>query len=229
MKPWRTIASLDTADGLLELRLRGEADFLIVSAGRVLMTSSARLSEEALATRACGAIAGRSSPRVLVSGLGMGYTLRAALDALPGRARVTVVELHRAIVAWCRGPLASATRGALDDARVTVKIADVARVIAGAPRASFDAIILDLYEGPYATQGPNDPFFGPKALAATHAALAPQGVLAIWSEEHDPRFAERLAAARFTVTTYREGRGGRRHVIYLGHKSDEALRSDGQR
>lgn len=220
MQPWRTVASLDTPDGLLELRQRGAADFLIVSGGRVLMSSAARRSEEALATRALAALGPRPAPRVLVSGLGMGVTLRAALEVLPRRARVTVVELHAAIVTWCRGPLAPVTRHALADPRVDVRVADVARTIADARPAAFDAILLDLYEGPYAvTQAADDPFFGPTALAAAHAALAPGGALAIWSEEIDPAFARRLAAARFTVATHREGHGGRRHVVYIGQKS----------
>ena len=216
---WETLDTVATAEGPLELRRRGERDFLIVIAGRVLMTSAARRSEEALAQLACAEIAGRPAPRVLVGGLGMGYTLRAALDALPAAARVVVAELSPEVVTWCRGPLAVLTSDALGDPRVTVEVADVARVIAAAPAGSYDAIILDLYEGPHAaTQRADDPFYGPGALARSRAALAPGGVLAIWSEEPDAPFERRFAAAGFTTARHQAGKGGRAHTIYLGRR-----------
>ena len=216
-RPWTTLASVATHEGALELRQRGEAEFLIVIAGRVLMTSVARRSEEALATLASTRIAGVKKPRVLIGGLGMGYTLRAALDALPPGARVMVAELTPSVVQWCRGPLAALTRNAIGDARVTVEIGDVARVIERAPAQSWDAILLDLYEGPHeATQRADDPFYGRSALERAKAALSDKGVLAVWSEETDTAFARRFAAAGFEVTTHRAGKGGRTHVVYLG-------------
>jgi len=218
-RPWTTLATVPTADGALELRQRGEREFLIVIAGRVLMTSAARRSEEAVATLACAAVRA-PKPRLLIGGLGMGYTLRAALDALPAGARVTVAELTPEVATWCRGPLAPLTDGAVLDPRVTVTIGDVAAQIAAAPKASLDAIVLDLYEGPHeATQRRDDPFYGPTALARSHAALAPGGVLAVWSEDADPAFGKRFVAARFDVTTHRAGKGGRTHVIYLGRRA----------
>jgi spermidine synthase len=147
----------------------------------------------------------------------MGFTLRAALDALPPAARVIVAELTPAVVDWCRGPLAPLTNGALADERVSVEVADVAKVIAAAPPGSYDAILLDLYDGPYATRRqPRDPLYGPDALGRTHAALARGGVFAVWSEELDAPFARRLSAAGFAVEELRVGRGGRSHVVYLG-------------
>jgi spermidine synthase len=222
-RPWQTIASVPTPEGALELRCRGDegpgADYLIVVGGRVLMTSSARRSEEELAERAVAALPAkaRAAPRVLVGGLGMAFTLRAALDALPAAARVTVVELNPDVVAWCRGPLAPATNAAVADPRVTVVVADVARAIADAAPGAFDAIVLDLYEGPNAaTQEANDPFYGAAALGRARAALAPGGVLAVWSEDPDAAFERRFGGAGFAVTTHRSGRGGRTHVVYLG-------------
>jgi spermidine synthase len=147
----------------------------------------------------------------------MGFTLRAALDALPADARVTVAELTPEVAAWCRGPLAGLTGGAVSDPRVRVEITDVARVIAGAAPGAWDAILLDLYEGPNAaTQRADDPFYGAAALARAHAALAPGGVLAVWSEDPDEAFPRRFAAAGFRVAVHRGGRGGRVHVVYLG-------------
>lgn len=217
MKPWITLATVDTADGPLELRRRGERDFLIVIAGRVLMTSSERRSEEALATLALAKLRSKS-PRVLVGGLGMGYTLRAALDVLPAAARVTMAELTPAVAEWCKGPLAPLTNGAVLDPRVTLVIDDVSAVIGRAHRA-YDAIIIDLYEGPNAaTQQANDPFYGKAALARTHAALADGGTFSVWSEDADAAFEKRFAAAGFAVSRHRLG-SSRRHYVYLGLKS----------
>ncbi len=224
-RPWQNIAAVPTAEGTLELRRRGDDEFLIVIAGRVLMTNSNRRSEQALATLACAALGGRGpeaerrtgGPRILIGGLGMGYTLRAALDALPAEARVDVSELNPAVVDWCRGPLAGLTGDALADARVRVEVRDVAQQIASAAPGTYDAILLDLYEGPYAaTQRREDPFFGPKALVRTRRALSRGGILAIWSEDFDAPFTRRFGAAGFAVATHRTGHGGRTHIVYIG-------------
>lgn len=217
-RPWTTLATAPTDEGALELRRRGDADFLIVIGGRVLMNSSSRSSEEELARRGLADVQG-PAPRVLVGGLGMGFTLRAALDALPPRAAVTVVELNPVVVDWCKGPLAAATRDAVTDPRVRVELGDVARAIATAKAGAFDAILLDLYEGPNAaSQRRDDPFYGPGALARAHAALAPAGMLAVWAEDPDAPFAKRFAAAGFDVRTHSIGQGGRRHIVYLGRR-----------
>jgi spermidine synthase len=214
MQPWKTLETVPTAEGALELRRRGERDFLIVIDGRVLMTSAERRSEEALSTLA---LDGKRA-RVLIGGLGMGYTLRAALDCVPATADVTVAELTPAVAAWCKGPLAPLTNNAALDPRVRIVIDDVAAVIARAQPGTYDAILLDLYEGPNpATQHADDPFYGRAALARAHAALAPGGVLAVWSEEADDAFAKRFGAAGFTVETHRLG-SSRRHFVYLGRR-----------
>lgn len=213
---WTLIATETTPEGKLELRRRGDADFLLSIDGRVLMNSASQRSEEALATLGCALVADRAAPRVLIAGLGMGVTLRAALDALPPRAQVTVAELTPTVVSWCRGPLAPLTAGAILDPRVQVVIGDVAHQIATAPPHAYDAILLDLYEGPHAaTQRREDPFYGPRALARTRAALDVGGVLGVWSEDPDPQFPARLGAAGFDVSQHRPGRGGRAHRVYL--------------
>src|SRR3954447_3118560 len=122
MQPWRTIDRADTQEGPLELRQRGERDFLITIDGRILMTSVAHRSEDALAKLACARLAETPRPRVLVGGLGMGYTLRAALDCLPAGAQVVLVDLNAVVVRWCQGPLAALTAGAINDGRVTVQV-----------------------------------------------------------------------------------------------------------
>lgn len=223
-QPWQTIEKVDTPDGVLELRRRGVRDFLILINNRVLMNSSANRSELALGKAACRNIASRVRPRVLIGGLGMGLTLRSALDALPAAAQVVVAELNPVVVGWCRGPLAEITRSAVNDPRVTVVIKDVSVVIkkAAEPGAEqFDAIIIDLYEGP----GPSsdallDPFYGGRALKTTAAALSPGGVFAVWGENPDAGFEKRLAAAGLSVDRQRPGRGGLRHVVYVAQKRD---------
>lgn len=217
MTPWKTLETVTTADGALELRQRGDREFLIVIDGRVLMTSRDRRSEEGLATLACDVLPGPRR-RVLIGGLGMAYTVRAALDALPASAEIVVAELTPQVEAWCRGPLAVLTDAAVADPRVRVVIGDVADVIARAPRGQLDAIILDLYEGPHAaTQRADDPFYGRAALTRCHGALASGGTLAVWSEEPDDAFVRRFSAAGFDVSTHRLGKT-RTHIVYLGRR-----------
>lgn len=198
---------------MLELRRRGESDFLITRDGRVLMTSAAHRSEMELARLALAKLAARREPEVLLGGLGMGFTLRAALDALPPRARVVVAELHPVVVEWCRGPLAPLTGAAVHDPRVCVEICDVARLI-GSGRC-FDAIAVDLFAGPRGP-GRDDPHFGGAALARVRGALRPGGVFGVWSEQPDAAFEKRLRAAGFRVERTRPGRGGLRHAVYVG-------------
>lgn len=218
--PWKTIDMQRTHDGMLELRQRGERDFLILIENRVLMNSVSCRSEEVLGELACRAVARRRNPRVLVSGLGMGLTLRSCLDALPADAAVVVAELNPVIVEWCRGPLADLTGCALADPRVTVQIKDVSRVISGAGAGAFDAIILDLYAGPHARTDPNkDPFYGTRAIEASWKALADGGVFAVWGEAPDSGFEKRLPAAGFNVEKHRPGRGGLRHVVYIAMRN----------
>lgn len=218
-RPWETLERVTRPEGELALKRRGERDFLIAIDTRVLMTSAAHRSERALAEHACGSLAERARPRVLIGGLGMGYTLRAALDLLPSRARVVVSEIEPAVVSWCRGPLAVLTRGAVADRRVEVREEDVAATIASAaqPGASaFDAIALDLFEGPRGTRSEqNDPHYGEAALERMRAALAPDGLLCLWSEDAARGFERRAVAGGFALETHRAGRGGRRHVVYV--------------
>jgi len=218
-RPWQTLEKVDTRDGVLELRRRGELDFLILINGRVLMNSSANQSEIVLGESASFAVADRRSPRVLIGGLGMGLTLRAVLDSLPPSAEVVVAELNPVTVQWCRGPLAGLTGSAVADGRVTVVVEDVSQVVAKAAQSGakrFDAIIIDLYEGPGSATDPrNDPFYGSQALKVTASALSPGGVFAVWGENPDSAFEKRLTAAGFSFDRQRPGRGGYRHVVYL--------------
>lgn len=219
-RAWETLDRVVSGEGELALRRRDDGDFLITVGQRILMTSRAHRSEVALAERACAGLAACHEPRVLIGGLGMGYTLRAALENLPPRATVVVAEIEAAVLRWCQGPLASLTDGAVDDPRVEVRVEDVGDVIAGAAQpnaARFDAIAVDLFEGPRGTPGEeNDPLYGNAALDRAHAALVPGGRYAIWTETPAPGFQKRFATRGFGVSRHTEGKGGRRHVVYVG-------------
>lgn len=222
-KPWQVIDSIDTDEGLLDLRQRDERDYLITIDDRVLMNSIANMSEIVLSELACSSLKNKKNPRILVGGLGMAFTLKAALDNLPSAAEVVVAELNPIMVKWCQGPIGHLTDGAVDDPRVKVVIDDVAQIIrraaTEAKEKGFDAIILDLYEGPYeGDQGRGNYLYGKKALALSSRALTAGGVFAVWSEDPDKGFEKRLRSAGFTFERQRPGRGGRRHVVYIARK-----------
>lgn len=221
-QPWTTIDRISTEEGALELRQRGERDFLITIGPQILMNSLSNRSEIVLGQRGCGHLKESDRPRVLVGGLGMGITLKAVLDTLPASAQVVVAELNPTVVEWCRGPLAPLTENAVNDPRVTIEISDVAALIrrtaVNGGEARFDAIILDLYRGPHAkTHHSDDPLYGSRAIENMRAALKPCGAVAVWGENYDESFDKRLQSAGFTVTTERPGRGGLRHAVFLAH------------
>jgi spermidine synthase len=184
------------------------------------MNSRANRSEVALGRLACAHLQNRVSPRVLVGGLGMGFTLKAVLDSLPDTGRVVVAELNPVVVRWCQGPLAGLTDSAVNDQRVTVEIADVADLIrrSGRPgeEEGFDAVVLDLYKGPhYHSHKRDDPLYGSNAIVNTRKVLKPDGVFAVWGENYDAEFDKRLCDAGFSVKSERPGRGGLRHVVFV--------------
>lgn len=219
---------IDVADipggGQLRLMQRG-SDFAIEYGDTQLMVSWASRSEQALATLACQRVA-MDGCRMLIGGLGMGFTLGAALAALPGNANVVVAELVPKVVEWARGALSHLFGGALDDPRVVVNICDVHDVINGSPE-QFDAILLDVDNGPDGLISPaNDRLYCDWGLRTAYAALSPGGVLAIWSGYPQHGFADRLEDAGFLVeeVTMRTGENGRgdRHVIWLATRQHRA-------
>ncbi len=223
MKPWILLGESHTPDGTrLTLMLR-DREHVIFADGKLLMSSRMHGSEEALATLACAHVTSAAAPRVLVGGLGLGFTLRATLDVLPPRATVVVAELVPAVVEWNRGPLGPLANHPLDDPRVEVAVGDVAGVIKGR-RAGFDAILLDVDNGPDAfTSSLNAGLYANDGVVQAHAALTPHGVLAVWSAWEDRKFEQRLRWAGFTVTMHRVRarlkQGGPRHTIFLGTRS----------
>ncbi len=221
-RPFKLLDSVDTPEGRLELRQRGERDFMISIAGRVLMSSHIHRSETAVAELACNTLRGRKSARVLIGGLGLGFTLRAALDALGASARVIVAELNPAVAAWCRDQVAHLAEHALSDARVELVIGDVTdqirRINSDAKQPRLDAIVLDLYLGPSDRDQDTGPLYGRSILRDTYAALAPGGVYAVWSEDPSPKFEKRLKDVGFSVERVRSEGGGPRHAVYIASR-----------
>lgn len=194
--------------------------FTVRMDGHELISSRGRGSEEALAELGCQWLGDTARPQVLVGGLGIGYTLRAALDRLPRRAEVTVVELFTHVVRWNRGVLGALVGFPLDDPRVTVAIGDVFGVVA-IERDRFDAILLDVDNGPdVPVLDRNRRLYEPRGLECLRSALAPSGTLAVWSADDSPEFVGRLEAAGFTVdrmTIPVVGSAG--HVVYLARRT----------
>jgi spermidine synthase len=224
--PWSLLDTAHVPGGELRLMRRG-AEFSIMLGGNQFMNSRVRGSEEALATIACERIRSRATPRILIGGLGMGFTLRAALAALGADARIVVAELVPAVLAWARGPMAELFGNSLADPRVSAREADVADLIRSGS-AAFDAILLDVDNGPEGlTRKANDALYDLDGLRAACAALRPGGVLAVWSAKPDLKFSRRLRQAGFEVDEERVradgSRGGARHVIWI------AARADGRR
>jgi spermidine synthase len=217
--PWTHLdtAAIPNGEGELRLMRRG-AEFSIMSGAVELMNSRLSGSEKALATLAFQALGDRRDLRVLIGGLGMGFTLRAALTELGPKARVDVAELVPAVIGWARGPLAELFEGSLTDPRVTLHAVDVADLIVVA-RASYDTILLDVDNGPGGiNRAANDSLYALDGLRAAGRALAPGGVLAVWSAGPNAEFARRLRRTGFRVDEVQvraraPGRGAR-HVIW---------------
>ncbi len=223
MLPWELLGTAHTPAGDEMTLMRRGGEYLILANGKDLMSSRMHGSEEALATLACAHARTLEAPRVLIGGLGMGFTLRATLDTLPDTARVVQCELMPAVVAWNRGPLGPLADYPLEDHRVKVDVGDVADALVNGVGA-YDVVLLDVDNGPKAfTQEDNAGLYGNAGIARARAALKPGGVLAVWSAWPDRKFEHRLRYAGFKVDTQRVyarlKSGGPRHTIFLGTRA----------
>ncbi|MDF2620087.1 MAG: hypothetical protein K0S00_2746 [Xanthobacteraceae bacterium] len=224
MIPWSQLDTAKVPDGFGELRLmrRGE-EFSIMSGAIELMNSRLSGSEKALAALACARLGPDAKPRLLIGGLGMGFTLRAALAETGSQAEIVVAELVPAVVAWARGPMAGIFGTSLNDPRVSLFEGDVGDLIR-AGGAAYDAILLDVDNGPGGLmRAANDGLYDANGLRAARAALRPGGILAVWSSGPDRDFTARLRRAGFSVEEARvraNGKGGgARHVIWIAAKA----------
>lgn len=224
MIPWLQVDTARVPGAEVELRLmRRGTEFSMMLGPNELMNSRLSGSEEALATLACKRIAAVKRPHLLIGGLGMGFTLRAALAVLGPEARIMVAELVPAVIAWARGPMADVFGDSLNDPRVNIREADVVDVIRSHASA-FDAILLDVDNGPEGLiREANDVLYDLRGLKAIRRALRPGGVLAVWSSGPHPAFTRRLRDAGFVVNEVAvratTRRSGARHVIWFATKS----------
>ena len=222
MTPWQILGSgRAPRGGELVLYQRGN-EFSIRVDGCELMTSRASHSEQEMARLAVERLVGlASNPRLLIGGLGMGFTVRAALDALPPGARISVAEIVPAVIAWNHGPLGHLARCPLEDRRVKVDLADVARTIANTTDP-FDAILLDVDNGPRGlTREANQGLYSEAGLVSARRALRAGGLLVVWSASPDARFERRLRQAGYAVETVEvpargPTAGGTRHTLFFG-------------
>lgn len=225
MIPWELLDTTPVPGSHEPLSLwRRGGEYSIRIGPHELMNSRAHSSEEALAELACARVGDRPTPCVLIAGLGMGYTLAAALRQLPAESRVTVAELVPAVIHWNRHHLGTLAGHPVDDQRVRVHEGDVGAVLRQATIA-YDAILLDVDNGPEGlTSSANDALYSPAGLAAAFTALRPHGVLAVWSAHPCAPFAKRLGQAGFAVEEVslraRGRHGGGRHVIWLATRKE---------
>lgn len=225
MVPWVHLdtASIPGEQDTLRLMRRGD-EFSIVVGTTELMNNRARGSEQALAKLTCARLDDRARARVLIGGLGMGFTLQAALDELGPAAEVVVAELIPAVTTWARGPLAHLFDGSLDDPRVELRVEDVGLAIQSGP-GRYDAILLDVDNGPEGlTRRANDRLYDTWGLKRARFALKPRGILAVWSGSPDRKFKARLQLCGFRVDEVRvhaHGKSGRRNVLWLATRADE--------
>jgi spermidine synthase len=222
--PWSLLDKAQVPGGGGELRLmRRGTEFSIRLGHNELMNSRLSGSEEALATIACERIKARNRPQILIGGLGMGFTLRAALTVLGSEARITVAELVPAVLRWARGSMVEVFGTSLTDPRVSIREADVGHLIR-AGRSTFDAILLDVDNGPEGlTRKNNDALYDLEGLRAAGTALRPGGILAVWSSGPDLNFTRGLRKTGFDVDEVKVrangSRGGARHVICIATRA----------
>ncbi len=221
MTPWKLLDSAQVPGGGGELRLyqRGDEFSITIKGCGELMSSRVHGSEDALAELVCSRLSEHIQPQLLIGGLGMGFTLAAALRELGPQAQIMVAELVPAVVAWNREVLGKHAGHPLQDQRVTVHECDVAGILKGSQRL-YDAILLDVDNGPEGlTREGNDWLYGIDGLSAAYGALRSRGVLAVWSAGPDRTFSERLRKVGFEAEEVRVrahgSRKGARHRIWL--------------
>lgn len=223
MRPWELLDSTTVPGEANEMRLYRRGDEYSIKTGySELMNSRVHGSEDALAELGCKKLQNKTNARVLVGGLGMGYTLAAALKAVEPTAEVVVAELVAAVIDWNQTHLSALANHPLNDKRTTVYEGDVGKLIRSETEG-FDAILLDVDNGPDGlTRKENDAIYSPNGLKAGLNALRSKGVFAVWSTAPDPRFTKRLQKAGFKVEEVRANargkHGGGKHTLWFGTK-----------
>lgn len=221
MRPIETLAVAATPDGRRLTLHHRAGEFFLQLDGEEVMSSRSSASESALAELGCSGLANRRCPRLLIGGLGLGYTLRAAQRTLGREAILVVAEVIPEIISWNRELLGPVYRQTIEDRRVQLYRADVWTLLEAPDR--YDAVLLDVDNGPSACcLGSNRRLYGPRGIARIRQALVTGGQLGVWSASSDPAFAKRLSASGFRVEAHlvrSHGRRGARHWVYLGYKA----------
>jgi len=223
MKPYLTLAETTTPDGArLSLNER-DGDYYMDLDGHRLMTTRATGSETELAEVGCEHLGGAPKPRILIGGLGFGFTLRRALKSLRAGAEIEVAELLPEVVDWNRTHLAALNGGCLDDPRVTLRVEDVGRILAAAPDAHYDALLLDVDNGPVAwVAGANRDLYSRAGLRQVARVLKTQGRAVFWSANRDDPFLRRLKktgfATHFVLSKPWAQAKRASHILYVGDK-----------
>ncbi|RKH64839.1 hypothetical protein [Corallococcus llansteffanensis] len=220
MKPWETVEREQVPEVGEVTLARRDGEYVLRVRGQTLMSSRQHGSEVAMADAGCAHVAGTPKARVLVGGLGFGFTVRAVLDRVPN-ARVVVAELLPVVVAWNRGVLAPLAKSPLEDPRVTVVEGDVGRIMRKQSGA-FDAILLDVDNGPAALTHPdNESLYDFTGVSVAYGALRPKGTLVVWSAGTAPAFVKRLEEVGFDVQTLHpaaHGTKGPRHTLFVAKR-----------
>ncbi len=228
MKPLAPLARETTPEGKDLVLYRRDGVYSLRLDGLELMSSRAHGSEEILAQLACEGLERTKAPRVLIAGLGFGYTLRATLARMPDRARVVVCEVFSSLLAWNRQFLSELAGKPLDDSRVEAIRADVWELLDG--NRIFDAILMDVDNGPWAfTLESNERLYGDEGLGRIQSSLSPAGRLGVWSSDPAPQFERRLHRAGFAVKAVRvpargRGRPGPHHTLFLAFSPEGGRR-----
>ncbi len=224
MIPFRNLAEARTPDGARLTLHEHDGDYFIKLNGRQLMSTVATTSELMLADKSCGDLRARDSARVLIGGLGLGFSLKRALELVGARGVVHVAELVPQVVAWNRDFLDDVNGALLKDPRVEVFADDVFAIIRRAAKSPYDAILLDVDNGPTSlVQSTNSRLYSRRGLGVIHNALKPGGRVAFWSAEAEPGFRESLARGGFAVTEFPAKTHERAkrfaHMIYVGERA----------
>ncbi|RKH15014.1 hypothetical protein D7X74_19060 [Corallococcus sp. CA047B] len=221
MKPWETVEKEQVPEVGEVVLARRDNEYVLRVRGQTLMSSRQHGSEAALADAGCAHLVGTEKARVLVGGLGFGFTVRAVLDRLEPSARVVVAELLPSVVTWNRGILAPLAKAPLEDSRVTVVEGDVGRLMRKQSGA-FDAILLDVDNGPSALTHPdNESLYDITGVSVAYGALRPKGTLVVWSAGPSPAFVKRLEDVGFTVQVLKpaaHGTKGPRHTLFVAQR-----------